>query len=387
MRRLRWLLPVGAFMGPFGGGAIFPLIPTFQREFGLTVAQANSLITVYMVPFAGLMLISGALAQALGERRVAETGFLLYGLGALAVAVAPDYGYLLAARAVQGSGSAFITPVLLGAIGHSFGPELRGRVMGLFSVFIAVGNVLGPLLGGWFEQLYDWRNFFLMLAGVAALFGALYFFLIENRGGFGGIDDTGRNLRRVFTTRSLILLSLSGAAAFFAVIGAVTFTSDFLAGPPLGLGEGTIGTIVSVGFGVGVVAGPSAGLLADRVGRRRTAALGFSVMAAGGLSLLYASVEIGVYRFLLGLILMGFGGHTVFTAFNTLSVELVPWARDTAASVYNSLRFAGYGLAPALLAPVYPAGLGPVLIAVMSSVGLGLLLLAMVREPGREHRT
>lgn len=382
--RLRWLLPVGAFLGPFGGDAIFPLIPTFQAELGITVAQANGLITAYMVPFALLLLVSGAVAETLGERRVLAFGFLLYGGGALGVAASPGFSSMLGARVVQGSGSAFIAPVLLGAIGHQFGPELRGRVMGLFSVFISVGNVLGPFTGGWTQELYGWRVFFVLLAAVSAVVGAMYVAIIRNRGESYALRETAQRLGSVLRNRSVVLMSLSSAAVFFGLIGAASYSSDFLAGPPLSMGEGRVGTIVSLGLGMGIPAGAMAGYLTDRLGRRATALLGFGVMAIGGLALLLVAVRVQVYSFVGGLMLLGFGAHTVFTAYNTLSVELVPESRGTAASVYNSFRFLGYGFAPVALAGLYGDGnIAAVFVAVLAGVGVGALLLRGVAEGER----
>ena len=102
-------------------------------------------------------------------------GMALFTLASLACALAPGFGLLLAARAAQGLGAAFLMPASLALIGAAFSGEARGRAVGTWAAAGAITSALGPLAGGWLVDVVGWRPIFLinlpiaLVAGVARL--------------------------------------------------------------------------------------------------------------------------------------------------------------------------------------------------------------------------
>ncbi len=76
-------------LGPFGAGVLSVLIPQVRDDLGTTTAAVTAGITVYMVPFAALQLVSGTVGERLGRRRVVFTGYVFYALFMVAGALAP----------------------------------------------------------------------------------------------------------------------------------------------------------------------------------------------------------------------------------------------------------------------------------------------------------
>jgi len=381
----RRLLPLyaGGCLGPLAGSAMVTLIPALTGVFEVGVGVMALSLTVYMLPFSLAQLVSGAISESFTARRTALIGFAVFSGASLACALAPSIGVFLAARLVQGLGAAFLFPILMALIGEVVAPERLGRAMGYLGVTQTLGLTAGPLLAGLLETHADWRGFFVILAGLGGAtawgFARLFHGEVAAEGPRGVLGILGRVLRQ----RAVLALSLAGYAFFFALIGAVTFMADQLK-VVHGLGEDRIGLLLAVAGVVGIPASPLAGHLVDRLGRRSTAVLGLAGVLASLLALLL--VPYTFPRYLIVLAALGTGSALAWTAFNTLSVELLPELRKPVASIYNAFRFFGYASSPPLLAPLYGAGVAGVYLACLGATGLAILLLRGLPEPSRPRR-
>ncbi|MDO5067194.1 MAG: MFS transporter [Propionibacteriaceae bacterium] len=96
-------------------------------------------------------------ADRLGPRRLFALGHLTFTTGALAVALAPTMGWLLAARTLQGLGAGAITPAAIAAIGLVFRDRERTRALAWLALAQVVATGLGAPLGGWFTDGPGWR--------------------------------------------------------------------------------------------------------------------------------------------------------------------------------------------------------------------------------------
>jgi EmrB/QacA subfamily drug resistance transporter len=127
----------------------------------------------YTLPLAGLLLLGGALGDAYGRRKVFVIGTVWFALASLACGLAPDAGFLIAARAVQGAGAALLTPGSLAILQASFTPDDRPKAIGAWSGLGGVATAAGPFLGGWLISAVSWRLVFLINLPVAAAAVAL----------------------------------------------------------------------------------------------------------------------------------------------------------------------------------------------------------------------
>lgn len=96
-------------------------------------------------------------ADRIGPRRVFALGHLCFAAGALGVALAPDMGWLLAARALQGVGGGAIAPATVAAIGMVHDEDQRGHALTWFALSQVVANGIGAPLGGWMTDGPGWR--------------------------------------------------------------------------------------------------------------------------------------------------------------------------------------------------------------------------------------
>jgi MFS family permease len=147
-------------------------LPSISRDLHASLPATAWFVDAYVLSFASLLLTGGRLADTFGRRRTFNAGVVVFTGGSLAAGLAVNAGSLIAARAVQGIGSALLTPPTLAIISHAFRNRAeRERAIGLWGSIGALAFAVGPLVGGMVTQLATWRcAFFINVPlGVAAL--------------------------------------------------------------------------------------------------------------------------------------------------------------------------------------------------------------------------
>jgi EmrB/QacA subfamily drug resistance transporter len=119
-------------------------------------------IAAYNIVFGALLVVGGRVADASGRKRVFLSGAAVFGLGSLVSAMAPSLAVLIAGRAVQGLGAAFLTPATLGLLLGAFPAERRTQIVSLWAAVGALGVASGPTLGAWLISIGGWRVAFLI---------------------------------------------------------------------------------------------------------------------------------------------------------------------------------------------------------------------------------
>lgn len=348
------ILYFGAFIGPLGGNAVLALIPTLKDAFNVDITLITLSITLFMVPFAFLQLFSGTISDIYNRYRVLFIGFLIYAVGSLICALSSTITIFLSARILQGFGFAFVNPVILAILGDITSEEYRGKIMGGLGSAITAGIAFGPLIAGFLAET-DWRLTFILfflLASAAGLVSNLEFRKEKFLGRRIDLRMMFSQIFNVSTQKSVVLLSISGFLVFFSMIGVMSYIPDLLSQGPYFMKDYEIGFIISMAGFAGILASPIAGVMVDRMGRIKTALFGSVIMLT---TLIFLILGDSLLRFSILFSLLGFGSATVWAPFQTLAVEMIPRARGSVSSLFNSSRFFGYALAPAVLSPFYLA--------------------------------
>lgn len=133
-------------------------LPSAQASLHASDAGRQWVVTAYTMAFGGLLLLGGKVADRLGRKRTFLIGLLGFAAASAIGGVAPDFGVLVAARAVQGAFAALLTPTALSLLAVSF-TEARERATA-FAVYGSIagsGAAVGLLLGGALTQYLGWR--------------------------------------------------------------------------------------------------------------------------------------------------------------------------------------------------------------------------------------
>lgn len=208
--RERWTVLAVCALGMFLVGLDTTVVnvglPAVGRGLDTDTRGLAWIVDSYTVTLAGLLVVSGALADRFGRRRVFRTGLVVFGLASLACATAPTLGVLVAARAVQGAGASMLSPVALAiVVGVMPDPRERARAIGVWAAVFGLSMAAGPVTGGALVAALGWRSLFWINAPVIALALLLVARYVP--------ESHGQRTRRIDLPGQLLL----GAALFLSV--------------------------------------------------------------------------------------------------------------------------------------------------------------------------
>jgi EmrB/QacA subfamily drug resistance transporter len=371
-------------------------LPSIQRDLHASLASLEWTVNAYTLTLAVLLVTGGRLGDIFGRRRMFLFGVVVFGLSSLAIGFSPDDTVLVAFRAVQGIGAAFMMPATLSIITQAFPPEQRGTAIGTWAGVSALALAIGPVVGGFLTEDVSWRAIFFINPPIAVIAVAMTLFATrESRDetvgrtvDFAGISTLTVGLtalvlalveantwhwgsagvisllvvaaialpafvvieRRVaapmvnfafFRTRTYVganvvafLISFAMFAQFFFL---TLYLQNILHYSPLETGVRFLPSTVLI-----IITAPLAGRLADRVGSRPLMTLGLLIVAASLVIESRLTAHSGYGLLLPGFVLMGLGMGLVMSPMSTAAMNAVDRSKAGAASgVLSMTRMVG----------------------------------------------
>ena len=354
------------------GTLITVALPSVAHGLHVKGSATSAVLSAYFAAYALLLIPGGELVDRLGARRIALFGLALFGLGALAGALAQSFGELLAARVIQGAGAGLVSPAALAGAVSGFPPERRGSALGIWGASAGMSNLMGPLLGGLLTVAFGWRANWWALLPLTAFAALAIVRLVPPI--IHGDDGGNPALNRIVLAATLI-----AALTFAVMIGAFYIAEQYLQRVAGFSALGASGALVLVALLVGAAA-PIAGKLADRYGEKLPAIIGF-IAAGVGLALLgIPGVTLDGPVTVLPLIPVGLGLGMLFVPTSRAALNASPRASHGRTSALLSVgrllgAAVGAGLAGAALAGTLTAS------TVHHALLLGALICLVVGVP------
>lgn len=409
--RTRWwtfgIVCLALFMAMLDNLVVLTALPTIRAALHAGISDLEWTVNAYTLAFAVLMITGAALGDRFGRKRMFLLGVAVFTAGSAIAALSDTASHLLLARAVQGIGAAFLSPLTLTLLSRAFPPEQRAAAIGLWSGVSGLGLAIGPLVGGAIVNGIAWNAIFwlnvpigvlvvvlgwlrleesfgdrspldLLGLGLAAggLFGITFGLIRGNALGWSSVTIIGAFIagavllagfvlweqRAATPMLNLHLFNVRGFAAPNAVgflMSAGMFGSIFLLtlfvqevqhASPLNAGLKTMpwtGTIM--------VTAPIAGLIAGRVGTRPLVLAGMALQAIA-LVWIAAIVQPSTPypEFLPAFIMGGLGMGLSFAPLSTTVMNAVGAALEGQASgAYNAIRELGGVFGVAILGAVF----------------------------------
>jgi EmrB/QacA subfamily drug resistance transporter len=163
------LTGIGSLMAALDTLVVANALNTIRLDLGASLAQLEWTVNAYNLSFAVLLITGAAIGDRYGRRNMYALGLGLFTLASAVCALAPNVGLLIAARAVQGAGSALLVPLGLALLSAAFPPERRGVAIGMFSAVTGISVALGPLIGGAVVQGISWEWIFWLNVPIGAI--------------------------------------------------------------------------------------------------------------------------------------------------------------------------------------------------------------------------
>jgi EmrB/QacA subfamily drug resistance transporter len=427
----RWailaVVTVGTFMTTLDASIVNISLPSIAQAFGTSLTgMVEWVIIGYLVVIAALLLSVGRLADLIGRSPIWLAGLIVFTIGSAVSGAAPSLPFLIAARALQGTGSAMLLATGLAILSDTFPPSERGRALGINAIALALGASAGPTLGGLITEHLDWRWIFyvnvpvglvaaqasrrvmppasqripgrfdfvgavLLGIGVAGLnlglsfgqewgwasplligtlviaVGALIGAVRYERRAAAPLLDLSLFHSRVFSS-ALISLVLSMLALF-----AIGFLLPFYFEELRGFSTQEAGLLLTPFSLTIAIVGPIAGSLADRFGSRWLAPLGLAIMALGLVQLTQLGPTSSLREVIVPLIVSGLGQGLFLSPNSNALLGATPRAEQGQASgVLATGRIVGQSLSVAVAGAIFAslggASAGMTLIAFRTSL-------------------
>ena len=180
MRTRRVLLAMAAtnLITAMGITIVVPLISSLDHIFGVSSAYGIWIITLFMLSYAMGMALIGRLSDAIGRRPVYIASMGVFAFGLLVSAVAPNFGWVLVGRFLQGLGASGSLPIAQ-TIAYEYFGRRKGLAMGGITAAFGVGVVAAINLGGGIYQAFDWRAVFYVTLALSLVGWGLSFTIPE----------------------------------------------------------------------------------------------------------------------------------------------------------------------------------------------------------------
>lgn len=367
---------VGALVGQ--ERSLVPLLG--ERVFAVGSSTALMLfIVTFGLAKAGANLAAGYLADRIGRRNVLLLGWLFGVPVPIALMIAPNWGWVIAANVLLGvnQGLAWSSTVVMKI--DLAGPRQRGLAMGLneFAGYLAVA--ISAAATGWLASRYGLRPepLFLGLA-IAALGLGLSGFFVKETSGHMALENVTKDGKSFGDVAALASYKDRGLAAASRT-GLVNNANDALAWgllPVVMLDQGLmtiqIGTVAAIYPAVWGVAQLATGAWSDRIGRRVPVALGMWIQAA---ALLFFWRAADFSHMIAASALLGLGTALTYPALLAVVGDLAaPSWRAAAVGVYRTWRDSGYivgAIAAGMLADLFGGETALVIVALGTALSGG----------------
>ncbi|WP_328655981.1 DHA2 family efflux MFS transporter permease subunit [Nocardia salmonicida] len=164
------VLSAAMLMTILDGSIVTVAMPAIQEDLGFSPAGLSWTVNAYLIAFGGLLLLAGRLGDLIGRKTMFVTGTVVFTAASVLAGVATTPAVLIAARFLQGVGSAIAASVVLGILVTIFTePRQRATAIGVFSFTGAAGASIGQVLGGVLTDALNWHWIFLINVPIGAL--------------------------------------------------------------------------------------------------------------------------------------------------------------------------------------------------------------------------
>ena len=387
------------FMAVLDGTVTNIALPTITSYFNVDVALSQWVITAYLLTITSLLLVFGKVSERTGKIPLFIAGFVLFTISSLACGLSPNLPVLIGCRILQAVGGAMVFSISGAILFQAFPVNERGRAMGYIGSTVAVGGILGPVLGGILVSTLGWQYIFLINVpiGAAVILASLaYLRMPEMKFEEARFDWAGAGaLITAMTSLVLCLGQLSDAAAvtlpivalaavfgvsltafvwiesraksplldlevfriknftlpclsmllFFIGSFTVTVVGPFYFEGIMGFTPAQVGMFFLINPVIMVIGAPIGGWLYDKHHSRYYSTAGMLIITVAMFIYAYAAYIVSIPAAIVGMVLLGIGGALFQSPNNTELMSALPRHKlGIASSVSSTVRNLGFTL-------------------------------------------
>ncbi|AZO21098.1 MFS transporter [Mesorhizobium sp. M1E.F.Ca.ET.045.02.1.1] len=375
--------------GAFGIGVtefvIMGLLLDVSADLGVSISAAGLLISGYALGVVVGAPLLGALTGRLAKKTLLLALMVVFTIGNLACALAPDYWTLMAARVLTAFAHASFFGVGSVVATSLVAPNRKASAIALMFTGLTVANILGVPFGTWLGQAYGWRSTFLAvtLVGVIA-FAVIALLVPRDEPAAAAEEESSEGALAVLGRRPVLLGLLTTVLSWVGVFAAFTYLAPILTRIS-GFSEAAVSPILLV-FGAGLVAG---NLLGGRLADRHLVPTVIGTLVA--LSAALFVMTAAMHQPIAAIIAVGLLGAAAFATVAPLQMWVLEKAKGAGQGLASSFNIAAFNLGNAIGAWLggfvidHGPGLGavPPVAGLVPLAALAVVFLAQRLERGR----
>lgn len=367
-----------------GNSMLVPILPEMERKLHISTFQASLVITLFSVSAGLIIPISGYLSDRYSRKGVILPSLALYGvagIGAGVAAVMHSYGFLIAARALQGIGAAGTSSIAMALVGDKYKDGEESEALGLIEASNGAGKVISPIIGSLLALLSWYAPLFAFPAFCACSFAAVMFLIKEpsreSKEQALPIKQYVKDIGKVFREKGKWLISafVSGSLGLFILFGVLFRLSDLLEKAPYNVDGVAKGGVLAIPLLFLVITAYITGRKIKNNGKlmRVLMIIGLAVMGAALAAA--AFLHRNIYVLIGFAALSSLGTGLLLPCLNTLITGSVDRQhRGMVTSLYSSLRFFGVAFGPPLFGWI-AAKSDALLYGIVSGLSVAALLI------------
>ena len=163
------IICIALFAGVLNASALGVMLPDIAADLSVDTAQLGWVMTGFLLVYGIAIPFYGRLADRYGTKPLFLLGISIFPIGSLVCALAPNFETLVLGRIVQAGGGAAVPGLGMTLASLAYGPDSRGKALGILAATIGAGSAVGPLLGGVLSESLGWQSIFIFNAGTVLL--------------------------------------------------------------------------------------------------------------------------------------------------------------------------------------------------------------------------
>ncbi|MBN9257747.1 MULTISPECIES: MFS transporter [unclassified Mesorhizobium] len=332
--------------GAFGIGVtefvIMGLLLDVSADLGVSISAAGLLISGYALGVVVGAPLLGALTGRLPRKTLLLALMVVFTLGNLACALAPDYWTLMAARVLTAFAHASFFGVGSVVATGLVAPNRKASAIALMFTGLTVANILGVPFGTWLGQAYGWRSTFLAVTLVGILaFIVIALLVPRDEPAISTAEDSAEGTLAVLGRRTVLLGLLTTVLSWVGVFAAFTYLAPILTRVS-GFSEAAVSPILLV-FGAGLIAG---NLLGGRLADRHLVPTVVGTLIA--LSVVLFAMTAAIHQPVAAVIAVGLLGAVAFATVAPLQMWVLEKASGAGQGLASSFNIAAFNLGNAI---------------------------------------
>ncbi|HMM21368.1 MAG TPA: DHA2 family efflux MFS transporter permease subunit [Selenomonadales bacterium] len=160
---------LGTILSAYVSSCVNIALPNIMAALNFNMDSVVWVSLAYLLPYGSVLPLTGKLGDQFGAKRVYMTGLAIFTVASLLCGTATTSTAMIAFRILQGAGAGMLLPNAMAIVASTFDAGERGQALGIWGAMAAAGSAMGPTIGGYLIENFDWRSIFFSVVPICLL--------------------------------------------------------------------------------------------------------------------------------------------------------------------------------------------------------------------------